>query len=619
MPSLDFKGKSFVYAHHLTVPFRELTVDAKKSFVGRGEKPTLDGNLIIHGDNLHALKALLPIYAGKVDCIYIDPPYNTGKEGWCYNDNVRSPLMKEWLKKSGNPVEKDDLERHDKWLCMMWPRIQLLKELLSQDGVIFVSIDDNEVHRLRALMDEVFEENFAAQITVLCNPKGRGLSEGFADTHEYVLVFTNRHNESDFSAAKSAEQIKKDYTLKDKDGFLYRELELRNTHREFGKHNRKNMWFPFYVEPKTSKLSLIEKPGWKEILPRWDDNYEGCWTWNRVKALKDFDLLVAYEVKGRWKVYRQDYAKGARRKATTVWTFPDVQSEKGQDIFSEIMGQRFPHPPKAVGLIERLLEIGTDQDSIVLDSFAGSGTTAHAVLALNKKDGGNRKFILVETEDYADKLTAERMRRVMGGYEFEGTRRVELLRESLSWARLSKITDLIEKAESIEKFEGSRFDKVVKSIENEALVVIGETKVTEKAEGLGGSFTFCTLGDEMNLEGLLTGKALPSFDALAKYVFYTATGKALEEISKQTKDGDGFIGETDHCRLHLLYKPDKKWLSSADAAFAEPLVECIVKANSAKKRVLVFAAVKYLSQKELSRHGIEFCQLPYAIHRILGE
>ena len=163
MPSLDFKGKQFVYTHHLTVPFRELVVDAKKSLPAKG-KPSMDDNLIIHGDNLHALKALLPRYAGKVKCIYIDPPYNTGNEGWCYNDNVRSPLMKEWVER-GNPVEREDMERHDKWLSMMWPRLSLLRELLSDDGAIFISIDDNEQHHLRDLMDEIFgADNFVANI-----------------------------------------------------------------------------------------------------------------------------------------------------------------------------------------------------------------------------------------------------------------------------------------------------------------------------------------------------------------------------------------------------------------------------------------------------------------------
>ena len=185
MPTLDFKGKSFVYTHHLSVPFRELLVDAKKSELAAGARPSLDNNLIIHGDNLHALKALLPIYAGKVECIYIDPPYNTGNEGWCYNDNVRSPLMKEWLKKSANPVEKDDLERHEKWLCMMWPRLKLLHELLAEDGVIFISIDDNEVQNLAKMCDDIFDvENRFGIIVVRNNPRGRRLGTQLAVEHE---------------------------------------------------------------------------------------------------------------------------------------------------------------------------------------------------------------------------------------------------------------------------------------------------------------------------------------------------------------------------------------------------------------------------------------------------
>src|SRR5690242_10228586 len=154
MPTLEFKGKPFVYSHHLSVPFRELIVDSKKSYPG-GRQASLDDNLIVHGDNLEALKALLPRYAGKVDVIYIDPPYNTGNEQWAYNDNVNSPLMKEWL---GKVVDRDDLQRHDKWCCMMWPRVQLLKELLADTGVIMVSIDDNEIHHLRMVLDEIFGE-----------------------------------------------------------------------------------------------------------------------------------------------------------------------------------------------------------------------------------------------------------------------------------------------------------------------------------------------------------------------------------------------------------------------------------------------------------------------------
>lgn len=187
MPTLDFKGKPFVYSHHLSVPFRELVVDAKKSLVAKGQEPSLDDNLIIHGDNLEALKALLPRYAGKVDVIYIDPPYNTGNEGWAYNDNVNSPLMREWL---GKAVDKEDLERHDKWLCMMWPRLQLLHELLSPNGVMWINIDDNELHHLRAIMDEVFRnDSFVATCIWQKVFSPKNTAQFFSEDHDYILVY----------------------------------------------------------------------------------------------------------------------------------------------------------------------------------------------------------------------------------------------------------------------------------------------------------------------------------------------------------------------------------------------------------------------------------------------
>ncbi len=190
MPTLEFKGKQFVYSHHLSVPFRELQVVAEKSLPIVGQAPSLDDNLIIHGDNLEALKALLPTHAGKIDCIFIDPPYNTGNEGWCYNDNVRSPLMKEWLKKSANPVDKEDLERHDKWLCMMWPRLNLLRELLSDHGVIFATISDIEGHRLRLVMDEIFDEaNFVANIVWQKKQSPQSDAINFSDMHDHVAVY----------------------------------------------------------------------------------------------------------------------------------------------------------------------------------------------------------------------------------------------------------------------------------------------------------------------------------------------------------------------------------------------------------------------------------------------
>ena len=185
MPTLDFKGKQHIYAHHLTVPYRPLEPDDKRSC----NSTDTDDNLIIHGDNLHALKALLPRYANRVKCIYIDPPYNTGNEDWVYNDNVNSPLMQKWLTDNA-PVDNEDLERHDKWFCMMWPRLHLLRDLLADDGVIFVSIDDNEQHHLRMLMDEIFgDANFVTNIIWQKKFSPQNDAKYFSDNHDFSLCY----------------------------------------------------------------------------------------------------------------------------------------------------------------------------------------------------------------------------------------------------------------------------------------------------------------------------------------------------------------------------------------------------------------------------------------------
>ena len=251
MPLIDFKGKNFVFSHHLTIPFRQLNLVKNKS-LNIEKKQT---NKIIHGDNLNSLKALLPNYARKIKAIYIDPPYNTGNEGWCYNDNVNSPLIREWLKDNANPVDKEDLERHDKWLCMMYPRLKLLHELLSDDGAIFISIDDNEASNLKCLMDEIFGEyNFVSQLTVQLNPRGRTLDKFLAKTHEYILVYAKDINTSClYEVDKEGEGIS-DYKHKDKKG-KYRTLELRNRNPVFNKSNRPNLFYPFYTDKDFTKIS----------------------------------------------------------------------------------------------------------------------------------------------------------------------------------------------------------------------------------------------------------------------------------------------------------------------------------------------------------------------------
>jgi len=603
MPTLDFKGKSFIYAHHLSVPFRELVVDAKKSLPAKGQKPSLDDNLIIHGDNLHALKALLPVYAGKVDCIYIDPPYNTGNEGWCYNDNVRSPLMREWLKKSANPVEKEDLERHDKWLCMMWPRLQLLRELLAEHGAIFITIDDNELHRLRSVMDEIFGlQNFLANFVWQSKDTPGNNSTGIAETHNHVLLYRKSDRFTGSLLERNEEQIA-NYTNPDKDkrGVWLAAPLTRAEHRD-------RDYYPL-TNKAGRKVSPPKGSSWRRppTKMKWLEKDDRIW-WG-----KDGDAEFPMEKK-----FLTEAKAGVVNQTWWPYEFAGSTRNAGAELKAIFDGEK-PFPtPKPRLLIERMLEMVTDESSIILDSFAGSGTTAHAVLAVNKKDGGDRKFILVETEDYADKLTAERVRRVIKGYKFEGTHREELLREPLTWAKLKKAHELVERAEGFELLDKHRFDRIAKTVENGELVVTGEKNVTEETEGLGGSFTFATLGPEMSLDKLLAD-GLPTFEALAKYVFFTATGRTLSETPKRTAATLGFIGETELYRVHLLYQADKKWLQSNDAALTENLVDEMVAANTGKKKLLVFAAAKFMGQRALSRLGVDFCQLPYAIHRILGD
>jgi len=212
MPELIFKGKEFVYNHHLAVPFRPLVPHAKKS-VG---KPQLDGNLIIHGDNLHALKALLPMYAGKVDCVFIDPPYNTGNEGWSYNDNVNSPMIREWL--SSNPVGIEDGLRHDKWCAMMYPRLRMLHELLGDAGSIWITLDDNEIHRARAILDDIFgEQNFVANCIWHKNYSPKNTAQFFSEDHDYLLIYAKDKNVWRPNLLERTEEMEARYSNLDKD------------------------------------------------------------------------------------------------------------------------------------------------------------------------------------------------------------------------------------------------------------------------------------------------------------------------------------------------------------------------------------------------------------------
>ncbi|MDQ2188366.1 MULTISPECIES: site-specific DNA-methyltransferase [Vibrio] len=606
MPTLDFKGKQFVYSHHLSVPFRELKVVADKSLPQEGNAASLDDNLIIHGDNLEALKALLPTHAGKVDCIFIDPPYNTGNEGWCYNDNVRSPLMQEWLKKSANPVDKEDLERHDKWLCMMWPRLILLRELLNEYGSIFITIGDDEQHALRLLLDEIFgRENFITSICWKRKVSPSNDAEYFSSDHDWLLVYAKNQDEWSINRLPMNEGQLKNYTSSDGDE---RGAWSSGTYTcNKSKSERPNLYYGI-TNPNTGEV----------VYP----SETAVWKFSQEKtiALQNDDMLYwgkdGKSTKPRLKKFLSE-AKGVVPRS--VWDYSDSGSTQSASIeLSKIFNGVSPFPtPKPSILISKILKIATDDNSIILDSFAGSGTTAHAVLEANKSDEGNRKFILIECEDYADKVTAERVRRVINGYPFKGNQKQELLSEKITWSVFEKKhAELLEKIAKVEAKHSKDFDKIKKELKDGVLTVTGERKVDDFAPGIGGSFTYCTLGEPIQIESLLTGDAMPSYDALARYVFYTATGQSLETVAKAS--ADGFIGETDLFRIHLFYRPDSEWLRSNEAALNADKVEAIAKNNTTKKRTIVFAVAKFMSQKDLTEKRIEFCQLPYAIHRIMG-
>ena len=542
MPMLEFKGKQHIYAHHLTVPYRPLLPDQARSCRSAGA----DDNLIVHGDNLHALKALLPRYAGRVRCIYIDPPYNTGNEGWSYNDNVNSPLMKEWLRTNG-PVDNEDLERHDKWLCMMWPRLQLLRELLSEDGVIFVSIDDNEQHHLRMLMDELFgEDNFITTVIWHKMDSPKNMAMHFSEDHDYIAVYARDAETWCPNPLFRSEQMLARYKNPDGDArgpWLLSDLAARNRYDQ-GR----------YAITTPSGRTIEGPPAgsyWRVSRERFEElEKDGRIWWGKKGNSRPGIKRFLSEV--REGVVPQ-----------TLWPWKDAGSTRNaKQEFSQVMSLRPSEDafitPKPSKLIRRIAEIATDKDSIVLDSFAGSGTTAHAVLALNKEDGGNRRFILVECEDYADSVTAERVRRVIEG--------------------------------------------------------VPDARDAALRDGLGGSFTFATLGDPIELEGMLSGEALPPWSDLAAYLLHTASGVSAGAGDLTPLNDDGLFHSSDKLNYHLLYQPDLKFLCSNDAVLNEDRAKRIsAGAREQGRKAVVFAAAKYIGQRELSAWGITFCQLPYEL------
>lgn len=395
MPTLHWIGKDKVINHHQDVPYRIL--EKQYTYKDGQESDASSENKIIHGDNLEALKSLLPEYEGQVKCIYIDPPYNTGNEAWVYNDNVNDPKLKKWL---GQVVgkESEDLSRHDKWLCMMYPRLKLLHKLLADDGAIFISIDDNEQANLRLICDEIFGfNNFLNDVIWQHSIQPKGYLGKFSIHHNHTLVYSKTSN----------------YIL----GNLNRTDEHNKAYSN-PDNDPKGMWRTGDVRNALYRPNLIYDiitPSGKIIKPP-----KNGWRWSKETLNEKIKSKEIFFNKDESNIIRKIHLVNVEGRAPeTIWFGQDVGTTRDANkTLKEIFNNaEIPFDtPKPVNLIRRILEIATSKDSIVLDSFAGSGTTAHAVLNLNEEDGGNRKFILIEMEDYAETITAERVKRVIKGY-----------------------------------------------------------------------------------------------------------------------------------------------------------------------------------------------------------
>lgn len=606
MPELQFRGKEFVYNHHLTVPFRPLEMQADK---GIGD-PRLDGNLIVHGDNLHALKALLPMYAGKVDCVFIDPPYNTGNEGWAYNDNVNSPMIREWL--DANPIGLEDGLRHDKWACMMWPRLKLLHELLAEDGSLWITLDDNEAQRAKLMLDEIFgDAGFVANVVWQKKYSVANDHTGIAPMHDHMFVY--RKSEWARNLLERSAGNDSQYRHEDGDGIFRVSDYTCNKNSD----ERPNLYYPV-VNPNTGE----------EIWPK----KSAVWRYTRERhEQNETDNLVWWGKDGKastpgFKRYRHKLKGGGGVVPGTWWDWEfashtDAAKKELRSILFDILPEDSTITPKPVTLIERVIQIATDKDSLILDSFAGSGTTAHAVLAANARDGGNRRFILVEGEDYADRLTAERVRRVINGYAFTGTQREELLREPITFSKLKQANSLLEKVSQIEVLDGPKFDRIKSTVKDGALIVTGERDCEEKTPGLGGAFTYCTLGAAIEMDAILSGAGLPTLEGIAGLLWHTATATPFVEadmVAAEQQIGDGVYNLGVHAgrTFWLFYKPDLDWLKSGDAALSLSKARAI--AASAPGNHIVFAPAKFVSRELLGREklNVDYAPLPFALYRL---
>ena len=641
MPTLEWIGKEKVINHHQEVPFRVL--ERKYSYDENGQHDEDNGseNMIIRGDNLEALKALLPKYEGRVKCIYIDPPYNTGNEGWVYNDNVNDPKIKKWL---GEVVGKEgeDLSRHDKWLCMMYPRLKLLHKLLSDEGAIFISIDDNEYTNLKFICDEIFGSNcFVSNISWQRTYSARNDSKGIVNEVEHLLVYSKKPAWNPKKLARTAEMDER-YSSPDNDPKPWKSGDASAP----GAITHPGMVYAIQ-HPITGKL-LYPPNGrcWTfgqdqmlRIMCEWAD-YE-------LKPLDDYDLrvsicgqsetvpteigaimltkpieevsplsIVRYE-QGTWPLlYFTSNGRGGiackryleemgGRIVTNLWPYDDVghTDEAAKTLKAIFDGKTTFDTPKPYRLIDRILQIASDDDSVILDSFAGSGTTAHAVLNLNKETNGNRKFILIEMMDYAESTTAERVKRVISG--FTQDKEDVLFDEEITIETLESGKELLKKAKAIAVAAKGKYSSVKKpKIEDGHLKVVAVTKGKDQVAGTGGNFSFYDLGDTLLLpDGNLSENVGES--KIRDYIWYTETKESMTDIV--SVDEPYCLGTSRDTAYYFYYK--KNEITTLDYDFLST-----VKTKAAG--YIIYADLCTISDEELKKWNITFKKIPRDIARV---
>ena len=396
------------------------------------DQPDAPNHILIEGDNLEALTALSYTHEGKIDVIYIDPPYNTGNKDFVYNDSY---------------VDTEDSYRHSKWLSFMSKRLRIAKRLLSDKGVIFISIDDNEQANLKLLCDEVFgNSNYEAIITYVRKTSGKQDSSNFVKSTEYILVYS-KNKLWIASSLLAEEKVTERYNKVDKDGRRYRETDLRKTGNADRRIDRPFMYYPFYFHPKTQVLiasterqnNLLEQ-GYIEIFPIKPDGEEGRWRWAYTSSCNSINMLVAKEMPkypGKYTIYEKDYIDKKEEVRTvkehTSWDRKEFNSDNAMADFKALGfgNQDFPYP-KSTDLIKHIIFLSNNSESTVLDFFAGSGTTLHATMQLNAEDGGHRQCILVTNNEngICENVTYERNKRVIQGYTTPKGQQVEGLHDN---------------------------------------------------------------------------------------------------------------------------------------------------------------------------------------------